>query len=153
MSTLLSLDNAELAYGLHPLLDRASLTVTRGERIGLIGRNGTGKSSLLRLIAGLVPQAAGTLSFGHSENIPAQLHLIAHQDAMKTAMKASRKIRIPPATGSTMGMSGTIFSTASASWASCCGVGADMWVPWASDLSVMPILPKRGGSIVFLHGR
>src|SRR5262245_30189873 len=49
--TLLSLIDAELAYGLQPLLDRASLTMMPGERIGLIGRNGTGKSSLLRVIA------------------------------------------------------------------------------------------------------
>ena len=48
----LDLQDAELAYGLHPLLDRANLTVLDGERIGLIGRNGTGKSSLLRGIAG-----------------------------------------------------------------------------------------------------
>ena len=49
---LLTIDNAELAFGLHPLLDRANLTVHDGERIGLIGRNGTGKSSLLNIIAG-----------------------------------------------------------------------------------------------------
>lgn len=49
---LLTIDNAELAFGLHPLLDRASLTIQEGERIGLIGRNGTGKSSLLNIIAG-----------------------------------------------------------------------------------------------------
>ena len=49
---LLTLLDAELAFGLHPLLDRASLAVRSGERIGLIGRNGTGKSSLLRVIAG-----------------------------------------------------------------------------------------------------
>jgi ATP-binding cassette subfamily F protein uup len=48
---LLTLRNAELAYGLHPLLDRAGLAVQAGERIGLIGRNGTGKSTLLRVIA------------------------------------------------------------------------------------------------------
>ena len=50
--TLLTLQDAELAFGLHPLLDRANLTVGEGERIGLIGRNGTGKSSLLQVIAG-----------------------------------------------------------------------------------------------------
>jgi ATP-binding cassette subfamily F protein uup len=49
---LLTLADAELAYGLHPLLDRASLAVRSGERVGLIGRNGTGKSTLLKLIAG-----------------------------------------------------------------------------------------------------
>jgi len=50
--TLLTLRDAELAYGHHPLLDRAALAVQDGERIGLIGRNGTGKSSLLNVIAG-----------------------------------------------------------------------------------------------------
>ncbi|MGB5103642.1 MAG: ATP-binding cassette domain-containing protein [Steroidobacteraceae bacterium] len=48
---LITLLDAELAFGLHPLLDRAALTVRGGERVGLIGRNGTGKSSLLRVIA------------------------------------------------------------------------------------------------------
>ena len=50
--TLLAIQDAELAFGLTPLLDRASLVVQDGERIGLIGRNGTGKSSLLAVIAG-----------------------------------------------------------------------------------------------------
>ena len=50
--SLVSLKDAELAFGLHPLLDRANLAVADGERIGLIGRNGTGKSSLLAVIAG-----------------------------------------------------------------------------------------------------
>src|SRR6478752_6922026 len=49
---LLTLRDAELAFGLHPLLDGASVTIGERERIGLIGRNGTGKSSLLRVIAG-----------------------------------------------------------------------------------------------------
>ena len=49
---LLTLQNAELAFGMHPLLDRADLVVAEDERIGLIGRNGTGKSSLLKVIAG-----------------------------------------------------------------------------------------------------
>ena len=48
---VITLRNAELAYGLHPLLDRANLSVDDGERVGLIGRNGTGKSSLLAVIA------------------------------------------------------------------------------------------------------
>jgi ATP-binding cassette subfamily F protein uup len=59
---LLTLRNAELAYGLHPLLDRAALAVQDGERIGLIGRNGTGKSSLLKVIAKLTPLDDGELA-------------------------------------------------------------------------------------------
>jgi len=58
---LLTLADAELAYGLHPLLDRAALSVRSGERIGLIGRNGTGKSTLLRVIAGELALDGGEL--------------------------------------------------------------------------------------------
>ena len=50
---LLQLDDLCLAYGHHPLLDHASLVLEPGERAGLIGRNGTGKSSLLRIVEGL----------------------------------------------------------------------------------------------------
>jgi len=50
--SLVTLQDAELAFGLHPLLDRANFVASEGERIGLIGRNGTGKSSLLQVIAG-----------------------------------------------------------------------------------------------------
>jgi energy-dependent translational throttle protein EttA len=49
---LLTLLDGELAYGELPLLDRAAFSMESGERIGLIGRNGTGKSSLLGVIAG-----------------------------------------------------------------------------------------------------
>ena len=49
---LLTLKQVSLAYGHWALLDRADLVVEAGERIGLIGRNGTGKSSLLRLQRG-----------------------------------------------------------------------------------------------------
>ena len=50
---LLTLDRASLAYGHVALLDHASLQIDAGERIGLIGRNGSGKSSLLKTLAGL----------------------------------------------------------------------------------------------------
>ena len=56
---LLTFDRLELAYGHWPLLDGASLVVEAGERIGLIGRNGTGKSSLLKIIAGESQPDAG----------------------------------------------------------------------------------------------
>lgn len=49
---LLVLDQVSLAFGHHALLDRVDLQLEAGERIGLIGRNGSGKSSLLHLLAG-----------------------------------------------------------------------------------------------------
>ena len=57
--TLATVLDAELAFGLQPLLDRASLSVQDADRIGLIGRNGTGKSSLLAVIAGQLELDAG----------------------------------------------------------------------------------------------
>ena len=50
---ILSLGNAHLAYGHVALLDAASFALEPGERLGLIGRNGSGKSSLLKVLAGL----------------------------------------------------------------------------------------------------
>ena len=49
---LIQLSQLSLAYGHVPLLDHADLIIESGQRIGLIGRNGTGKSSLLKIIAG-----------------------------------------------------------------------------------------------------
>ena len=50
----ITLDNASLAFGHHALLDHASFQLDAGERVGLIGRNGAGKSSLLKAIAGTI---------------------------------------------------------------------------------------------------
>ena len=49
---LIQLSEVSLAYGHVPLLDHVDLVIEPGQRIGLIGRNGTGKSSLLRIITG-----------------------------------------------------------------------------------------------------
>ncbi len=50
---ILSLSNARLAFGHVALLDNAAFSLETGERLGLIGRNGAGKSSLLKIVAGL----------------------------------------------------------------------------------------------------
>ncbi|MDB5774307.1 MAG: abcZ [Herbaspirillum sp.] len=50
---VISLSNAQLAFGHVALLDHAEFSLESGERVGLIGRNGTGKSSLLKTISGV----------------------------------------------------------------------------------------------------
>ena len=58
---LLTLTNAHLAYGHVPLLDGTDFALEAGERVALIGRNGTGKSSLLKILAGLEKPDDGLL--------------------------------------------------------------------------------------------
>ena len=58
---LLTLDRISLAYGHLPLLEGADLRIEAGERIALIGRNGSGKSSLLKVVAGDVPPDSGSV--------------------------------------------------------------------------------------------
>lgn len=53
------------------LLDRASLTVEPGERIGLVGRNGTGKTTLLRMLQGQIPPDSGEI--GHATGMRVSL--------------------------------------------------------------------------------
>ncbi|MBI6951329.1 MULTISPECIES: ATP-binding cassette domain-containing protein [Pseudomonas] len=50
--TLLKFSDVSLAFGAMPLLDKVSWQIARGERVCIIGRNGTGKSSMLRLVKG-----------------------------------------------------------------------------------------------------
>jgi len=58
---LLRFDNVSLAFGSRPLLDHVSLLVDEGERVCLVGRNGEGKSSVLRLVAGLATPDDGSV--------------------------------------------------------------------------------------------
>ncbi|AMM25188.1 ATP-binding cassette domain-containing protein [Variovorax sp. PAMC 28711] len=58
---LITLLNAQLAFGHVPLLDHADFSLLESERIGLIGRNGAGKSSMLKILAGMEKTDDGTL--------------------------------------------------------------------------------------------
>ena len=58
---VITLLNAQLAFGHVPLLDHTDFALEAGERVGLIGRNGAGKSSLLKILAGLERADDGTL--------------------------------------------------------------------------------------------
>ena len=59
---VISLSDAQLAFGHVALLDHTEFSLETGERVGLIGRNGTGKSSLLKVISGLIKLDDGLLT-------------------------------------------------------------------------------------------
>ena len=59
---ILSAQNIAKAFGVNTVLRDVSLTVQQGDRIGLVGVNGCGKSTLMRILAGLDPQDSGEIS-------------------------------------------------------------------------------------------
>lgn len=67
--SLITLSEAQLAFGHVALLDRTGFALETQERIGLIGRNGTGKSSLLKILAGLEHLDDGRLQVGQDLRI------------------------------------------------------------------------------------
>lgn len=73
---LITLQNAQLAYGHFSLLDHADFSLESGERVGLIGRNGAGKSSLLKILAGLEKPDDGTVQWQGGNNDDRVLRLI-----------------------------------------------------------------------------
>ena len=60
---MLKLNMLAAGYGGAPVLNGASLAVAPGERLGLVGYNGMGKTSLLRAIVGILPASSGTISW------------------------------------------------------------------------------------------
>ncbi|NYI80997.1 ABC-F family ATP-binding cassette domain-containing protein [Nocardioides panzhihuensis] len=62
MANLLNLEHVSKAYGIRPLLDDVSLGINAGERIGIVGRNGDGKTTLLQVMTGLEEPDSGRVS-------------------------------------------------------------------------------------------
>ena len=63
MSALLAVNHLEAFYGASQILHGIDLSVARGEQVALIGRNGMGKTTLLRSLMGLVADCRGDVSF------------------------------------------------------------------------------------------
>jgi len=59
---LLNLESVSKAFDIRPLLDGVSLGVAQGERIGIVGRNGDGKSTLLKIMAGTLEPDSGRVA-------------------------------------------------------------------------------------------
>lgn len=63
------LENVCLAFGVHEVLHRIDLTVRRGTTTAIVGPNGSGKTSLLRILAGFTPPTVGTVCRHKVDNI------------------------------------------------------------------------------------
>src|SRR6185295_2489964 len=96
---VLSLSGAHLAYGHVALLDDAALSLDAGERLGLIGRNGAGKSSLLRIVAGQEVLDDGLLQLTQGLRIryvpqePAFAAEMSVFDAVSAGVAEAREVR------------------------------------------------------------
>ena len=91
----LAVENLAVARGGRGLFEHLSFAVQAGEAVALTGPNGSGKTSLLRVIAGLVRPAAGAVRFGGVDGEleletarSSGLHLLGHQDGLKTTRTA-----------------------------------------------------------------
>ena len=73
---MLSVNAIHTYYGISHILFDVSLTVSKGEVVGLLGRNGAGKSTTMRSIMGLTPPKQGTITF-NGQDITGQKGLSA----------------------------------------------------------------------------
>ncbi|MSQ57011.1 MAG: ATP-binding cassette domain-containing protein [Limnohabitans sp.] len=80
--SLITLTNAQLAYGHVPLLDRTDFSLETQDRVGLIGRNGTGKSSLLKILNGKEKLDDGSIQWMQNLRIATVLQEPSLEDAL-----------------------------------------------------------------------
>ncbi len=82
------LDQIEFNIGTQVLLDKVSLTLDKGERLGLLGRNGAGKSTLMRLIAGVDQPTTGSIERTMTTSWP-----IGYGGAFQASMTGADNVR------------------------------------------------------------
>ena len=100
MITGLEIEDLAVARGDRRLFEGFELSLRSGEAVALVGRNGAGKTSLLRAIGGLIRPSAGSIVFqGADGRIPdedarsRELHLVGHQDGLKAGRTAGDELR------------------------------------------------------------
>ncbi len=76
---ILTVENVDLGYGSLKVVFEVSLQVGRGELVGLVGGNGSGKSTILRAISGMIAPFSGRIVFDGEEIRRAQPHQMAEK--------------------------------------------------------------------------
>ena len=77
----------DLEIGYDKTLQKVSLNVYRGQKIGIIGENGIGKSTLLKTLVGIIPKISGEFEFGHNVQIGYFDQQMALLDSEKTVLE------------------------------------------------------------------
>src|SRR5687767_12226222 len=103
MSNLLNLERVSKSYGVRPLLTTVSLGISAGERIGIVGRNGDGKTTLLEIMSGLEEPDTGRVSRArglHIGHLPPRDELVAPHPVREALLggKADHEWAADPAT-------------------------------------------------------
>jgi len=85
---VLEIEGARYGYdGGEPLLDNLNLVIERGERVALLGPNGTGKSTIMRLATGEIEAQEGMIRTGHNVTVAYQDQQLARLDDTKTVLR------------------------------------------------------------------
>ncbi len=96
----LVINDLSLARGERVLFDALSLSVAAGQAVALMGANGSGKTSLLRAIAGFIRRETGDIAFADADANPIdaatarahEVHLLGHLDGLKTGRLAREEL-------------------------------------------------------------
>src|SRR6476620_5035679 len=89
MSVLAALD-IDKAYGERVLFSRASLTIDEGERIGVVGRNGAGKSTFAKILAGVEPADGGSVALRRG----ARVAFLAQEPALDETLSVRATVEV-----------------------------------------------------------
>lgn len=96
MISRVQVEDLAICRGERLLFEHLGFTFAAGEAVALVGRNGAGKTSLLRAVAGLLRPAAGTVRFDGAadadEARSSGLHLIGHMDGLKGGRTAREEL-------------------------------------------------------------
>jgi len=103
---LITLLDAQLAFGHVPLLDHADFSLETAERVGLIGRNGAGKSSMLKILGGMDRPDDGTVQVASRVRHPRAPRLRRVLPAPPTSGSSSSRASMPSTSRSRPSRSG-----------------------------------------------